>query len=472
MALELWQKLNSANAILSARSVPQPPRRTVVPPDSPIALRRFPAAAYLSENRTRRLALTAVARHGVCVLSGCEEGQGGLEHIVAAFGFVRETNYGRLFDVRVMPSPTNSAFTDQGLAPHTDNPYREQPPALQLLHCIEAAQEGGETLLVDGFKAATDLRDKNPEAFALLASTPVRFAWRNTHTILEALAPVVSLSADGDVIGLRVNDRALLGPVAASGIGAQWHAAYSIFLDVIATSRACTHLSLSPGDILILDNRRFLHGRTGFADGNRFLQGCYADRCGLLSTLAVLEETEAIKRVDALLDTLAGPAGEESYGEGVSLRAHSLQAAAIARAQGRDEAFIAAALLHDIGWAVAEEPHELVGAARVAAVFGDAVSAAIRLHVDAKRYLVAAEPDYFQQLSAASLATLALQGGAMTAEEASAFAALPGSAEAIALRRIDEQAKEADAEGAPLESYRPLLHRLALTKIWAEDVNT
>lgn len=443
-----------------------------MPCNGPISIRRFSAAAFHSETRTRRLALAAVAQHGVCLLSGCAEGKGGLERIVAAFGYVRETNYGRLFDVRVVPNPTNSAFTDQGLAPHTDNPYREDPPALQLLHCIEAAHEGGETLLVDGFRVAADLRTNNPEAFAMLASTQVRFAWRDPHTILEALAPVVSLCADGDVIGLRVNDRALLGPLSDPGLEERWHAAYRIFLELIAKSQASTRLSLMPGDILILDNRRYLHGRTGFADDSRFLQGCYADRCGLLSSLAVLEETEAITRVDALLAALAGPAGEESYGEGVSLRAHSLQAAALACAQGRDETFIAAALLHDIGWVVAEEPHELIGAARVAAVFGEAVAAPIRLHVAAKRYLVAAEPDYCQKLSTASLATLALQGGAMTADEASAFVASPGSAEAIALRRIDEQAKEADAEAAPLHAYKPLLHRLALTKIWAEDLET
>ena len=34
-----------------------------------------------------------------------------------------------------------------------------------------------------------------------------------------------------------------------------------------------------PGDLLMMDNYRLLHGRTAFDpnEGNRFLQGCYID---------------------------------------------------------------------------------------------------------------------------------------------------------------------------------------------------
>jgi gamma-butyrobetaine dioxygenase len=80
--------------------------------------------------------------------------------VAASFGYVRETNYGRLFDVRVEPEPGNLAFTSREIRPHTDNPYRDPVPTVQLLHCLRAAvkgdgaDDGGDTGLVDGFAAA------------------------------------------------------------------------------------------------------------------------------------------------------------------------------------------------------------------------------------------------------------------------------------------------------------------------------
>ena len=88
--------------------------------------------------------------------------------VAASFGYVRETNYGRLFDVRVEPSPDNLAYTSREILPHTDNPYRDPVPTVQLLHCLRTADDGGDTGLVDGFCAAAALRAADPEAFDLL----------------------------------------------------------------------------------------------------------------------------------------------------------------------------------------------------------------------------------------------------------------------------------------------------------------
>ena len=82
--------------------------------------------------------------------------------VAAGFGYVRETNYGTLFDVRVEATPTNLAFTGLAIAPHTDNPYRDPVPTVQLLHCLANAVDGGESGLVDGFHAAALLRDGGP----------------------------------------------------------------------------------------------------------------------------------------------------------------------------------------------------------------------------------------------------------------------------------------------------------------------
>src|ERR1700753_3451806 len=103
---------------------------------------------------------------GFALLTGTPAAEGTVLTIAETFGYVRETNYGRLFDVRVTANPTNLAFTGRPIAPHTDNPYRDPVPTVQLLHCLDNAVEGGESGLLDGFHAAALLRDEDPDAFA------------------------------------------------------------------------------------------------------------------------------------------------------------------------------------------------------------------------------------------------------------------------------------------------------------------
>jgi gamma-butyrobetaine dioxygenase len=210
---------------------------------------RFPQASwprYLDEPAERIRALEAVLRLGFVLLRAVPAEPGTVLEVAASFGFVRETNYGRLFDVRVEaqgPAPGNLAFTSQAIRPHTDNPYRDPVPTVQLLHCLRAAGQGGDTGLVDGFAAAgANHRSMGP----------------------------------------------LRGPRA--GITA-FYAAYRRWAELLAEPGRQLNLRLAPGDCLVFDNTRVLHARTAFSlsagSPGRHLQGCYADLDGLASTLAV-----------------------------------------------------------------------------------------------------------------------------------------------------------------------------------------
>jgi gamma-butyrobetaine dioxygenase len=455
-------------AVLAKLGRPAGPAALLRPWSPGQKLKSCQAADFFVSAHTRRSALAAVARDGACLLRGLACDAGALERVVAAFGFIRETNYGRAFDVRISQEAGNLAFTDRGLALHTDNPYRDPPPSLQLLHCLDAASNGGETILADGVACAARLRAALPDAFALLASTPVRFAWSDAGTALEARAPVIELDAAGHIAGLRVNDRSLAPLDLPQTLRQAWRAAYKALCSVIADEAYQVRLLLAPEDLLIFDNRRILHGRTPFGGGSRWLRGCYADRDGLMSTLAVLMRQEAEARADAALALLASQAGDESYGEGLSLRAHSLQAAAMASADGLPPIQVAGALLHDIGWATGEDSHEASGAALIRELLGEDVARPVLLHVAAKRYLVAIKPGYHAALSPASQATLVRQGGPMTPAEAQAFEQLPGFAAAVALRRIDDCAKDPDAATLPLDAYRSTLTELALRAQYQE----
>jgi gamma-butyrobetaine dioxygenase len=241
----------------------------------------------------RRDWLAAVATYGVALLHEVPTEDGAVAEVADLFGHVRETNYGRFFDVRVRVDAANLADTALGLSLHTDNPYREPAPTLQLLHCLASNVEGGETLLADGFRAIDRLRDGAPSQLALLAMVEVPFAYRDDNAELVHRVPVVQLDAAGRPAALHVNNRSKGIPERDAAIVGEWYEAYFALLDLLTRDDALVVLRLEPGDLIVFDNLRVLHGRGAFASGgDRRLQGCYADRDGLYSTLAVLDRKE------------------------------------------------------------------------------------------------------------------------------------------------------------------------------------
>lgn len=144
--------------------------------------------------------------------------------------------------------------------------------------------------------------------------------------------------------------------------------------------------------------------------------------------------------------------GNDHYGEGVSQLEHALQCAAFAERDGASNALVVAALLHDIGHLLHDLPedvadqgidtqHESIGSVWLSQHFGPEVSEPVRMHVAAKRYLAATEAGYFDLLSDASKLSLKLQGGPMSPEEVKAFRAERYFADAVRLRRWDEEGK-------------------------------
>jgi len=263
---------------------------------------RFPAASwprYLDEPAERIRALEAVLRLGFVLLRGVPAEPGLVLEAAASFGFVRETNYGRLFDVRVdpqEPAPGNLAFTSRAIRPHTDNPYRDPVPTVQLLHCLRTAGQGGETGLVDGFAAAAALRASDPASFGTMAGTAAPFGYIDKETELRAWQPLIELSPRGRVRGVRFNNRSMRPLRGSYAEITAFYAAYRRWAELLAEPGRQLNLRLEPGDCLVFDNTRVLHARTAFSmsagSPGRHLQGCYADLDGLASTLAVLTREE------------------------------------------------------------------------------------------------------------------------------------------------------------------------------------
>jgi len=167
--------------------------------------------------------------------------------------------------------------------------------------------------------------------------------------------------------------------------------------------------------------------------------------------------------------------GDAQYtGEPVTQLEHALQTAHLAEQDGADDALVTASLLHDLGHLLADhgetptlrgidDVHQYAALPFLRGLFPGAVLEAIKLHVDAKRYLCATDPGYFAGLSEDSKRSLALQGGIFGASAANDFIARPGAADAVRLRQWDDQAKLAGLPTPPLAHFIERAARCAAT---------
>ena len=228
-----------------------------------------------------------VRRYGVARVINGPAAPGALFRIVDLFGHVRETNYGRHFDVRTQVNPVNLAYTGLALQAHTDNPYRDPVPTVQVLYCLESSLAGGDSMVIDGFAAVRRLQEEIPDHFDVLADHCARFAFDGEDGVsLAARRPLIELAPDGELRCVRFNNRSL---AAVRDVPfermATWYAAYRHLGDIVDDPMMAISFRLEPGECFVVDNTRVLHGRTAWTGaGNRWLQGCYADMDGLRST--------------------------------------------------------------------------------------------------------------------------------------------------------------------------------------------
>ena len=231
------------------------------------------------EEREMYKALVTFYQYGFVVFKKVPTKNNFIVNFANSIGSIRRTNFGEFFDVKSKPNPNDLAYTSLSLAPHTDNPYRNPVPCIQMLHCIENEVSGGLSTLVDGFTVTQKLKKDFPDFYKILSEIKVRFQFIDQSVVLEDWAEMIRLDENGDFKQVRFSPRLDFVPLIDKEKLELYYSARKKISELYNSNLYRIEFKLSPGDLLMMDNYRLLHGRTSYDanEGSRFLQGCYID---------------------------------------------------------------------------------------------------------------------------------------------------------------------------------------------------
>lgn len=232
----------------------------------------------------------SVLRDGVALVEGVATDEGGLRSIASRLGVVQPTNYGATWEIEATVEPATAVDSERDLAVHTDLPYRSHPPSVQLLLACVVDVAGGATTLVDGFAAADRLRADDPGAWTLLTRTELTFPFVRDDVVIDGMAPSISLDTAGRYSVIRRAPDLVGAPSCTAHDAPAVYAALRGWEQILDDPHRRSIVSLQPGELLVFDNHRMLHGRTAFelaSSGRRRLIGCYLDRDDLRSARAL-----------------------------------------------------------------------------------------------------------------------------------------------------------------------------------------
>ena len=254
------------------------------------ALKSFAYADIMADDHTLWAWLGALRSAGMTLVKNVPVAHEALLAPIERISHLRETNFGRVFDVKSKPRADSAAYTSVNLPAHTDLPTRELQPGVQFLHCLINDATGGESVFVDGFAIGEAMRAQHPAEFATITTTPMAFWNRDDRTDYRWTAPLIALDSQGDLLEVRFANF-LRGPIDAPAerMG-EIYAALRLFQAMCRDPKYFIERRLAPGDMWAFDNRRVLHARREFdpQTGERHLQGAYVDRDEINSRWRVL----------------------------------------------------------------------------------------------------------------------------------------------------------------------------------------
>lgn len=249
----------------------------------------------MKSDKTLYDSLFNLSTYGVIVIENLPESDSAVDIIINKIGFFKRTHYGKKYVVQQVTNTSNVAYLSSNLQMHTDLPYYENCPGVNVLHCrVQTSSNGGDNLLSDGFFVANYMKQYHPEEYKLLTEIDVEWSDVGVEDGKEFYKlyrlPVISLNSNGEVIrtNLSVPQRGshFIGDLDDVK---PWYEAYGVFIDLAYKFSA--KFRTNSGKMLLFDNCRLLHGRNAYQDNQnnvRKLIGAYVDWDEIYSKLRCL----------------------------------------------------------------------------------------------------------------------------------------------------------------------------------------
>jgi len=222
--------------------------------------------------------LNDLFRYGTALVKGTPTDRDVYERFLLKFGLLRDTNWGKWFQVMATSNKADSesddgvsvadaAFTNLGIPFHTDGPYNRNPLQHQLLQCIKQSKQGGESQLSDGFAAARALQLHYPKQFDILTKTKLRFRYYDDNVDMFTVRPMIVTDDGGAINSVYYSGRVDASPSFENIEKAtEFYYAKKLFTEHINEATRQISFKLEENDMLIFDNCRVLHGRSAFQD--------------------------------------------------------------------------------------------------------------------------------------------------------------------------------------------------------------
>ncbi|GJC90731.1 gamma-butyrobetaine dioxygenase [Colletotrichum liriopes] len=255
-------------------------------------LRKIHYEDFVAGGASFRDAVLSLSQIGLVFLTDVPQTETAVADIALKFGAVKETFYGRTWDVISKPDAENVAYTSSYLGLHSDMLYLDSPPRIQLLHCLENSCSGGESIFSDALNTSSHIQRNFPDHYRELCQFQVPYHYNKNGFFYRQARPVISHSEDHNLREVWWSPP-FQAPFPVSKTAEQasawpkWLAAARVFQDVLEDPINVYQYKMRPGECVLFDNRRVLHGRRAFdtGSGRRWLKGTYVEDEDFRSTL-------------------------------------------------------------------------------------------------------------------------------------------------------------------------------------------
>ncbi|RED44161.1 trimethyllysine dioxygenase [Aestuariispira insulae] len=247
------------------------------------------AAVMAEDNNGLKSWMEKIDLHGFALVKGVPATPEATQDVLRRIGYIRETIFGGFWDFTANLAFADTAYSNVEIGPHTDGTYSIDSPGYQAFHCLEFDGTGGESIFVDGFKVAEDLRQSDPEAFETLTQVMVPAQYRGDGAHLMAEHPVIGLDRQGNLKKITYNNYDRAPFRLENDLQDRFYRAIGLFHEMINDRAYQLRFGLRPGTVVLFDNWRVLHAREAY-QGHRRLCGAYHNKEDFLSTLRLLRE--------------------------------------------------------------------------------------------------------------------------------------------------------------------------------------